>query len=67
MKCPCCRSEQVRVIDTRKFDSCIKRIRECEACGTLWKTYEMAEHSITVFDTSGLKTPLNPAEFQQKN
>ena len=40
MKCPFCQSEDNRVIDTRKFDTCIIRIRLCINCKVAWHTQE---------------------------
>lgn len=50
MKCPSCLSEDNKVIDTRKHDTTNCRVRECQACGTIWRTYEMNEKAIKVFN-----------------
>ena len=41
MKCPNCNSEKNRVIDTRKYDSVIFRLRFCEDCSNKFKTEEL--------------------------
>jgi transcriptional regulator NrdR family protein len=43
MKCPYCKSESLRVIDTRKYDTCILRVRLCLACDSIIKTHEEIE------------------------
>jgi transcriptional repressor NrdR len=40
MKCPFCQSEDVHVIDTRKFDTVIIRIRRCNVCNAAFQTEE---------------------------
>lgn len=39
MNCPNCKTE-MRVIDTRKFDTCVIRVRRCLTCGSACKTVE---------------------------
>jgi transcriptional regulator NrdR family protein len=46
MKCPACKSDDSSVIDTRKFDDCIRRVRECNSCKKLTITWEVEENSI---------------------
>ena len=45
MKCPACRDQRNRVIDSRlgKDGYVIRRRRECEACGRRFTTYERVE------------------------
>jgi len=45
MKCPFCKSEDVRVIDTRKYDTCILRVRLCEKCHMSFQTAETCDVS----------------------
>lgn len=40
MRCPFCKSERNQVIDTRKFDTVIIRIRLCKDCHFGWHTEE---------------------------
>jgi transcriptional regulator NrdR family protein len=41
MKCPFCHSEDNRIIDTRKFDTCVIRVRLCLNCKMGWHTEEV--------------------------
>lgn len=47
MLCPKCGQTKSKVIDSRSSDdcSCIRRRRECLACGTRFTTYERREES----------------------
>lgn len=40
MKCPYCHSDRIRVIDTRKFDTVVIRIRVCDECTVSFQTQE---------------------------
>jgi len=48
MRCPVCRSEDIKVVDTRSHDTCIMRRRICNLCDTAWRTIEMHEKAIRV-------------------
>ena len=39
MKCPKCGSDKVRVVDTRSYETVIRRRRQCQ-CGYCWDTEE---------------------------
>src|SRR6266542_334162 len=43
MKCPACKSEDLRVLETRDLDDAIRRRRECGACGHRFTTLERSE------------------------
>jgi transcriptional regulator NrdR family protein len=43
MKCPFCQSENNKVIDTRRYDTCNIRIRVCENCEISWPTEEVIQ------------------------
>lgn len=44
MRCPYCRSEQLKVLDSRdSTPESIRRRRECEKCGKRFTTYERIE------------------------
>jgi transcriptional regulator NrdR family protein len=43
MKCPFCHSQDNRVIDTRKFDTVIIRLRLCMNCKMGWHTEELIQ------------------------
>ncbi len=49
MKCPYCQSNKIKVVDTRKFDTVIIRVRFCESCQTSFQTEEQIH----------LHTPIN--------
>lgn len=57
MHCPFCRHEDSRVVDSRSSDdgTCIKRRRQCPACGKRFSTVETA--SLTVLKRSGVSEP----------
>lgn len=40
MKCPFCHSDDIKVIDTRKFETCIRRVRLCLSCNQAFQTAE---------------------------
>jgi len=48
MKCPYCDSEKVGVIDTRKYDTCISRIRFCYDCQKSFQTIEEVAAKLTI-------------------
>ena len=50
MKCPKCDRDDNSVKDTRKHDDTVKRIRECEFCGHIWKTWEVNDAQINVIE-----------------
>lgn len=41
MRCPICKSYQVRCIDSRPYDDQIRRRRECSDCGARVSTIEI--------------------------
>jgi transcriptional repressor NrdR len=43
MRCPACKSEDLRVLETRDLDDAIRRRRECGACGHRFTTLERSE------------------------
>ena len=61
MLCPFCKSEQLRVIDSRNCDAgrSIRRRRKCETCGKKFTTYERVEQTIRliVVKKSGERKP----------
>ena len=40
MKCPCCESDEVKVLDTRAHPEGLARRRRCLSCGVTYKTLE---------------------------
>jgi len=67
MKCPKCQGSKQKVLDTRKFDTVIRRVRECleddngEQCGHIWITWEMNHTAITVKIVDSAQKFLNTA------
>lgn len=57
MHCPFCRHDDSRVVDSRTSEdgTCIKRRRQCPACGKRFSTMETA--SLTVVKRSGASEP----------
>lgn len=40
MKCPYCSSTDLNVVDTRKFDTVVLRVRVCKTCHQSFQTEE---------------------------
>ncbi|MCA9103448.1 MAG: transcriptional regulator NrdR [Pirellulales bacterium] len=62
MKCPFCREDNDRVIDSRACEDgyAIRRRRECADCGRRFTTYERLEESvIKVIKKDGSRTPFD--------
>jgi transcriptional repressor NrdR len=62
MKCPYCREDNDRVIDSRACEDgfAIRRRRECASCGRRYTTYERLEESvIKVIKKDGARTPFD--------
>lgn len=60
MRCPFCKADNNRVIDSRASADgfAIRRRRECLACGRRWTTYERIEESpIRVVKKDGTREP----------
>lgn len=56
MRCPACKFEVTRVIDSRELENSIRRRRECLRCGYRFTTYERIEMpSILVIKRSGAR------------
>ncbi|MCI6915495.1 MAG: transcriptional regulator NrdR [Lachnospiraceae bacterium] len=68
MKCPFCGEENTRVIDTRSAedDRCIRRRRQCDACGKRFTTYEKVESiPIMVVKKDRTREPYDRAKIEQ--
>jgi len=62
MRCPFCRADNDRVIDSRAGDdgATIRRRRECLACRRRFTTYERVErHTLTVVKKGGDREPFD--------
>jgi transcriptional repressor NrdR len=69
MKCPYCRADDTRVIDSRELASgnAIRRRRECAACGRRFTTYERIEGAgLMVVKKDGRRQEFDPAKLRQK-
>lgn len=56
MKCPNCKGDNLRVVDTRKYDTVIFRFRVCLNCQTVVRTSE----EITEFMIISTPSPFQP-------
>ena len=68
MRCPYCRADDDKVVDSRATDdgSAIRRRRHCLACDQRFSTYERAEQApLTVRKRSGVREPFDPAKVAE--
>lgn len=68
MRCPFCRKDNDRVIDSRSSQdaAAIRRRRECVACGRRYTTYERAEEApIKVVKKDGSRAPFDREKIQR--
>lgn len=68
MRCPYCRRDNDRVIDSRASQDgvAIRRRRECVACGRRYTTYERAEETpIKVIKKDGSRAPFDREKIQR--
>ena len=69
MRCPFCRAEDTRVIDSRELSGgdSIRRRRECPKCGRRFTTYERVESAgLVVVKKDGRRQEYDPAKLRQK-
>lgn len=67
MKCPFCRADNTRVIDSRDINTgeAIRRRRECEQCHARFTTYERYESvQMMVVKKDGRREEFNPAKLR---
>jgi transcriptional repressor NrdR len=58
MRCPYCRYQESRVVDSRTGESDVRRRRECERCGLRFTTYERVEvPAVRVVKKDGRREP----------
>lgn len=57
MKCPFCRSEDISVVKTIKYDDVVVRYRLCLDCDRSFKTAESYDKSIVIEQYSFTITP----------
>lgn len=68
MKCPFCRADNDRVVDSRTSEDgfAIRRRRECVSCGRRYTTYErLEEMPIKVVKQDGVREPFDPQKIRQ--
>jgi transcriptional repressor NrdR len=69
VRCPFCRAEDSRVIDSRELSGgdTIRRRRECPVCGRRFTTYERVEGaSLVVVKKDNRRQEYDPAKLRQK-
>lgn len=67
MKCPFCRTDDTRVVDSRDINTgdAIRRRRECVACERRFTTYERYESvTVMVVKKDGRREEFNPAKLR---
>lgn len=67
MKCPYCRTDNTRVVDSRDINTgdAIRRRRECEACHRRFTTYERYETvAMMVVKKDGRREEFNPVKLR---
>lgn len=67
MKCPFCRTDNTRVVDSRDINTgdAIRRRRECEACHRRFTTYERYEMvAMMVVKKDGRREEFNPPKLR---
>ena len=68
MRCPFCRDDNDKVIDSRAIDAgrAIRRRRHCLSCGKRFTTYEQLEQStgLTVIKRDGTRVPFERAKIR---
>lgn len=67
MKCPFCRTDNTRVVDSRDINTgeAIRRRRECEACKRRFTTYERVETvAMMVVKKDGRREEFNPSKLR---
>ena len=65
MRCPFCRENDDKVVDSRTGEdgAAIRRRRECLACGRRFTTYErIDEHGLVVVKRDGTREPFDRDE-----
>ena len=69
MRCPFCRADDTRVIDSRELSGgdSIRRRRECSVCGRRFTTYERVEGAnLMVVKKDGRRQDFDPVKLRQK-
>ncbi|NQT39237.1 MAG: transcriptional repressor NrdR [Planctomycetes bacterium] len=66
MKCPFCRDDNDRVIDTRAVADgfAVRRRRQCDSCRRRYTTYERIDAPIKVVKKDGTREPFDRQKFK---
>ena len=70
MRCPSCRSNDDKVVDSRLAEesAAIRRRRECLACGRRFTTYERVEEaSLVIRKRAGATEPFDAGKLSQRH
>ena len=59
MRCPHCKSDHHKVLDTRVAGDAIRRQRRCDACGLRFTTYEHIAADLSVVKSDGRREPFD--------
>ena len=59
MRCPHCKSDKHKVLDTRVAGDAIRRRRRCDACGLRFTTYEHIAANLLVVKSDGRREPFD--------
>lgn len=67
MKCPSCKGDNDRVIDSRTSEdgSAIRRRRQCLACQRRYTTYERIETSVKIIKKDGSREPFDHGKLKR--
>lgn len=69
MRCPFCKADNDKVVDSRATDAgqSIRRRRECLACHRRFTTYETIEHAVklSIIKRDGLREPYDRAKIRE--
>lgn len=64
MRCPYCKEQESKVVDSRETDESVRRRRECLSCGQRYTTYERVEsNAIFVVKKDGRREEYNRAKL----
>lgn len=64
MRCPYCKEQESKVVDSRETDESVRRRRECLSCGQRYTTYERVESSaLYVVKKDGRREEYNRAKL----
>ncbi len=66
MKCPYCKTNDTRVLESREIQDSTRRRRECNSCNKRFTTYERVEKiDLTVVKKNGDEEPFNREKMRK--